>query len=572
MEEQDPKEILRNLNDTEINSVEEFEAVENNEDVENENHGKLYWISKNIRKGIANWFSNHKVFGIILLIIILALVFFLRAYIHPITLGIRKYFVLILLLWLIIWFFRRRIRKKEKFFPRLFGNIILIGVLVAGYFFGPPVYRYLGLYYHYQTINKKEISMLPLTEQERIQPLNSIKTLVNQERLPDVQEATLPHIVIRKDGRLDFSMCVGPSTSYLYQQLTENMTEIISIPANEPALGFGKEVYHPVKFDVGENLVLSSYAFTTAIKRLNFIQFFNYEADEVKFIERAENDWIQVITLIKWEGWLVPRPVFGGVIIVDQIEKNTFGNFIKRASFGKGEFIKPDKIKNYDYLNKQNLLSDRIATFSAESFRFQNGFMAPMPGYHKGDIRVPYLEEDQNQQPFVAYFNFNGIIGNKNGELCHYFGLEPFQDDKSALNTSIFIPSSGVDDTLYYINHAENRDGYNGSSSIASKVKESKKNYDWTANHPAETRPYIKMIDGKRKFFWLSTVITKVDAEGKEFIGGTVPELTLTDALTSEVFWVERDNLKDESLWLKKTENEILPVLPQVIDSSSTSK
>jgi hypothetical protein len=567
MEEQDPKEILRDLNDTEINSVKEFKEVENNEEAENENHGRVYWIFRNIRKGIANWFGNHKVKGIILILILLAAVFFLRAYIHPATLTIRKYFVLILLLWLIVWFFRRRIRKKDKFFSKLIGNLSLIGLLVAGYFFGPPVYKYLGLYYHYQTLEKKEISSLPLTEQERIQPLNSIKTLVNQEVLAETKEATLPHIVIRHDGRLDFSMCVGPSTRYLYQQFTENMTEIISVPANAAATGFGKDTKHPVKFDVGENLILSSYSFTTAIKRLNFIEFFNYEADEVKFIERAENDWIQVITLIKWEGWIVPRPVFGGVIIIDQIEKNTFGNFIKRASIGKGEFIKPNEIKSYSYLKKQNLLSDRIATFSAESFRFQNGFMSPMPGYHQGDIRVPQLPEDQNQQPFVAYFNFTDVIKGKQGELCHYFGLEPFQENKRALNTSIFIPSSGVDNTVYYIDHVKNGDGFTGSSSIASKVKESKKNYDWTANNPAETRPYIKMINGKRQFFWLSTVITKVDKEGKEFIGGTVPELTLTDALTSEVFWVERDNLKDESLWLKKVPAPVIHNITAVVDS-----
>lgn len=562
MAEEQPEEILRNLDDREINSVEEFETVENNQ--ENDDKGRLYWIFHNIKKGISSWFKNHKVLGILLIILLIASVFFLRAYIHPITLTIRKYFVLIILLWLIVWFFRKRIRKKERFIYRLIGNVTLLGVLVAGYFFGPPVYRYLGLYYHYQTLNKKEISMLPLTEQERIQPLNSIKTLVNQEVLSETAEATLPHIVIRHDGRLDFSMCVGPSTRYLYQQFTQNMTEVISVPANSPATGFGRDTKHPVKFDVGENLILSSYSFTTAIKKLNLIEFFNYEPDEVKFIERAENDWIQVITLIKWEGWLVPRPVFGGVIIIDQIEKNSFGNFIRRASFGKGTFIKPDEIKDYVYLSKQNLLSDKIATFSAESFRFQNGFMSPMPGYHKGDIRVPQLPEDQNQQPFVAYFNFEGVISGKQGELCHYFGLEPFQENKRALNTSIFIPSSGVDNTIYYIDHVKNGDGFTGSSSIASKVKESKKNYDWTANNPAETRPYIKMIDGKRKFFWLSTVITKVDAEGKEFIGGTVPELTLTDALTSEVFWISRKNLKDESLWMKQVEELEAPVTNEV--------
>ena len=157
--------------------------------------------------------------------------------------------------------------------------------------------------------------------------------------------------------------------------------------------------------------------------------------------------------------------------------------------------MKPNEIKQYEYLKKQNLLSDKIATFSAESFRFQNGFMAPMPGYHQGDIRIPTMPEDQNQQPFVAYFNFKGLLDSTEGTLCHYFGLEPYQEDKRALNTSIFLPSSGVDPTVYFINHTKNEDSYTGSSAIASKVIESKKNYDWTKNNPAETRPYVKIID-----------------------------------------------------------------------------
>ena len=153
--EEKAEDILRGLNDTEINSVEEFEQVENNSEKENEHHGRLYWISKNIRKKLSSWFSNHKLFGFLLLLTIFIAAFYLRAYIHPLTLTIRKYFVLILLLAVVYWFFRRSIRKKEKFISRLFWNIILIGILAGGYFFGPPVYKYMGLYYHFKTMDKK---------------------------------------------------------------------------------------------------------------------------------------------------------------------------------------------------------------------------------------------------------------------------------------------------------------------------------------------------------------------------------------------------------------------------------
>ena len=60
---QQPEEILRNLEDREINSVEEFEKSENDVN-ENDNRSRLYWIQKNIRTKIGNWFGRHKILGI----------------------------------------------------------------------------------------------------------------------------------------------------------------------------------------------------------------------------------------------------------------------------------------------------------------------------------------------------------------------------------------------------------------------------------------------------------------------------------------------------------------------------
>ena len=62
------------------------------------------------------------------------------------------------------------------------------------------------------------------------------------------------------------------------------------------------------------------------------------------------------------------------------------------------------------------------------------------------------------------------------------------------------------------------------------------------------------MIDGKRQFYWLSTIVTKVDPEGKESFGGTNPELTITDAASGEVFWIEKKNLYKEtdSSWVNQ--------------------
>lgn len=516
------------------------------EAIKNDGRSRLYWLQKNIRTRLWAWIKEHKVKGFLAIVTFLIFLFYMRAIIHPLALGIRKYFILVIVILFIIWLIRRWLRNK-KLVTKIIGNLVLIGIVVLGYFYGKNVYRYIGLYYHYQTLNRQKIDQLPLTDQERIHPLNSIRVRLNQDGLPELAEATLPHIIIRKDGRLDFSMCIGPNTDYWWQRFTKNMTEVISVEANAYNTDYSKRNRTKVNFDVGENLVLSREASTAAIKKLNIIDYFNYEPDEVKYVEREPNDWVQVMTLIKWKGFLIPRPVFGGVIIFEQMDDTPpLVNFIKRASFGKGTFIAPKDIHKYDYLANQNLQSDYITQFTAESFRFQNGFFAPMPGYHNEDIRIPSFPQDQNQQPFVAYFDFKNIVPQLGGGLYHYFGLEPYQEDKRTLSTSVFIPSNG-DDVVYYFDHVEHSDLFIGSSSVQYKIIDSKKNYDWSSYHPAETRPYIKMIDGRRQFYWLSTIVTKVDPEGKESFGGTNPELTITDAATGEVFWIQKKNLYKET-------------------------
>ncbi len=527
----------------------------NEEALHNDGKSRLYWLQKNIRTNFWNWTKKNKVKSLISVVLFCIVIFYLRAAIHPLALGFRKYFALIILLGFIIWGIRRILQKKKKS-VKIIGNIVLLGLVLLGFFYGKNVYRYIGLYYHYQTLNKKEITELPLTEQERIHPLNSIRTRLNQDGLPEIAEATLPHIIMRNDGRLDFSMCIGPSTDYFYQRFTKNMTEVVSVGANSYNPDFSATNRHDVNFDVGENLVLSAHAKTAAIKKLGLWGYFNYEPDEVKYIEDENGNWIQVLTLIKWKGFFIPRPVFGGVIVFKQIEKNSFKNWISRVTFGKGELIKPKDIYQYPYLKNQNLQSDFIATFTAESFRFQNGFLAPMPGYHNNDVRIPQLDADQNKQPFVTYFNFNGILKGQEKGIYHYFGLEPYQEDKKSLSTSIFVPSNG-DDIVYYYDHAKKGDFHTGSSAVAHKIRDDKKNYDWSSYHAAETRPYIKMIDGRKQFYWLSTIVTKVDPTGKESFGGTNPELTLTDASTFDVYWIRKQNLFNEtdSAWVKQIRN-----------------
>ncbi len=60
-----------------------------------------------------------------------------------------------------------------------------------------------------------------------------------------------------------------------------------------------------------------------------------------------------------------------------------------------------------------------------------------------------------------------------------------------------------------------------------------------------EQRPWIREIGGKRRFFWLTTIVTKEEGDNQNFIAGSIPDLVLTDAEYNIPVWV--DPLRPES-------------------------
>jgi len=445
--------------------------------------------------------------------------------------------------------------RKSGWPGRIILLLVFLALVVSSYFWGAGIYEYVGLYVHYKQLNKIELKQLPVTHHERIQPLNSIRTLVKQEALAETEEATEPSFVRRSDGSYGFNMCIGPSPEYTAQRLTKNMYQVISVSGTTPSPSFAAKNRHDVNFEVGEFLLLSQNTDNAVIKRFNFLQYFSFEPAEVTYLQNDNGEWVQVVSLVKWKGFLIPRPVFGGVMVIRQSE-HSFINSLKRIFIGDGQMIPAVKVREHNYLRGQDLLPVRAARFVAESFRFQAGLLAPLPGYHEGDIRIPDLPEDQNQQPFVAFFDFSSVDPGVESSLYNYFGLEPYQESKKGLNTSIFLPGDGRNE-VYFIDHAKNRDALIGSSAVPSRIVESRKEYDWNKSHPAESRPYIRELNGHTRFFWLSTVVTMIDTASKDFIGGSIPDVTITDGHFGQVVWINRNNLGDPLLWNQQIEQEL---------------
>lgn len=529
--------------------------------MENETQDKpwYYWLLVNLQKRTIGAFNNFRtgrpVLFWLLVLLLLVVLFVNRPLLHTPFLFVRKYFLIILLLTglglIVRWWFSR-----SKTLGRIIIGASFLLVLAGSMFYGSDIYRYIGMYMHFQLLPRQELSEVPITRYERIQPFESIATLVEQEGLSETEESTDPRLVRNAAGDYVFSMGVGPSPDYTFQLYSKNQYEIIASPALSAAPDFSGKYRTEIEFDVGDLLVFSRSTVNNAIRAFNFLQYFSYEPAESCFIERSSGDWVQAVSLIKWEGWLIPRPVFGGVLIIEPM-RGDGTDYFERIATGKGAFMSADSVQNVAYLQGQNLLPVEASRYMADCFRFQHGFMAPFPGYHENDIRIPTLLDDQLQQPFVIHFE--GLA--KNGKLYHYYGLEPFQETKRGLNNSVIIPADGQE-AVYYYDHSEKQDAYMGSSAVGFKIKESRKNYDWTLNLPAETRPIIREVRGNNRFFWLSTIVTRsAKQEGRQSFGGSIPDVTITDARTGYVIWLDKEVIPDQARWMDQVEKELATLL-----------
>ncbi|MGJ8654167.1 MAG: hypothetical protein ACSHX8_12915 [Opitutaceae bacterium] len=508
---------------------------------------QFYWLLKNSWLGLKRFMREHMVAFVVLLVLLVALLFILRPYLQPFVVMVRLHLAPLLLagggLFLANWLWLKQHRWMSFFIG---GFSVLFGVVFFSLSSGPRMY--LALWWQYAFVEHVDIDHLPLTDHERIHPHRAVYTLA-REGITEVHDVSSPDFV-RVGDEYKWTMALEPA--FLVRRMIGTVDQVISVVADRPALDFSGENRNDVTFSTGGSMIGPSNTLNAVIKRFDPWRYLNYEPTHVRYIRDDSGEWVQVIPLINWKGVFLPRPTFGGVVIIRQ--KSGAVDGMKTLLTGAGEWIPAGEIGKYAYLRGQNLIPEQVSTFIAESFRFTHGFWSPMPGYHLGDIRVPNLPGDQNDQPFTCFFDFGDP-----SKLYHYFALEPFQADKQGLNTSLFVPADGIGATLAY-RHYDRKEALTGVSAIIAKVMESRKHYDWSQNSAAEQRPVIRDINGVRRFFWLTTVVTRKETEGAdevEFIAGAEPDITLTDANYKAVVWV---NARKPEGWVEELQEELSSV------------
>jgi len=495
--------------------------------------------------------SRQKTITIVVALILVLLLFFLRDDYQPFLLWIRKYIFLILVIGLVLFFGLRSFRNSASVGRRIMILVLLLlffGLLyvIGGHF---KMYDYVKTYNVFNNLNKVQINELPLTQNERIQPLRNIFSMAN-ESVGETKDVSLPHLV-RVDGENKWTMAIQPSEKYTMQQISENTEEVFAVSSTSPFPRFSNENRIPVTFSIGESLKFSRNTYNAVVQRFNIWQLFTMEPGDTFYMKNDSGKWVEVVSLIKWKGYFFPYPTFGGVMIIDSGEHD-FNDYIERVLIGKGTYVSPQNMKNYPFLTKQNTLSEKVSRLQAESLKFLGGFTDPLPWKMETAVKIPDLPEDQNQQPFVTDFDFSSVDSKAYNGLYHWFGLEPIGEERTSLTYSVFVPADGTD-KLFYYDHAAKKQGYAGVSAMPLKIIESRKEYDWSVNKPVEFRPYIKDIAGRRRMFFLGTVSAVKDGSAK-FDGSATPDLALVDSEYRDVIWID---VKRPSTWDKTVYDQL---------------
>lgn len=454
--------------------------------------------------------------------------------------------VVIGFIWLLILVFRKKKVKGRIVIAVVLGLVIAFCIVVR---LAPwEMYNYISRYVRHENLNMQYISSLPETDYEAIQPKVGIKNLAEQR----VQENEIVYepFMVRVGEEYRWTIGRGPSPKYFYQKYSGNINTVFSLPTQVSSVNFLDKNKQQVNFDVGETLMWSRNTETAVVRSLNFFQLFRYEVGDTRFLRDDSGQWVQVTSLIHWKGIFFPQPEFGGVHVIRQNSEKSFAHSMKRKWLGYGEIYTTEEMKQFKYLQNQNLVSKKFGDAIANSFHFQNGFLGPLPGYHKGDIRIPVVEGGFSEQPILGYFKMSQVAKGAKDMLYYVYALEPYDESKHGLAVSVFIPADGTGKT--YV-HRYVDDALPGPTAVPSKIRESKKQYDWSVTKIADIRCYNKKIDGTLHTFWMVSIVSK-DSDSERYVSGGVPQLMLVDPKYDRVIDIDPDH---PEMWVDQIRQEL---------------
>lgn len=390
----------------------------------------------------------------------------------------------------------------------------------------------------------KELEYLPLTSKERIYPYETILKIARDKITSS--SYTVEHFEMVYDNNTnDLYWNAEKSPTGDINKLATNVTGIVSLNATSEQI-LKDEVQ--VEFNYGRKLKWFNSLNYILPKMLSLGDYFDKTIDDnVRLIKTNNNEWVQVVGVTDWVGvWPSTYPKFAGVFVINQkspkYDSVTLLNtdFFVSSKNPEIKFYTPEQIKDIDYLKNQNLVPTEVTKFYAESWTFKNGIFNFF--VNKEELtKITKIKEEINQQPFTVYFeDVKSINSDKENGLYQFYALEP-RGANTALSDILLFDSKGTSSDIIVYNYNTNKNKLNllGPERISKTIQDNDKHLDWSNFIIAESRPFIRDINGVRTFYFFNSIIAKEAASAK-------PTIAIADPDKLDVFWYRGNNIVNE--------------------------
>jgi len=433
---------------------------------------------------------------------------------------------------------------------RVIWYVIVMGLGMGGIVWGKSLHDYTTAFLRFGTLELVDIEKLPLTDNERVLPQAAVYWLIAS--LTNMTTTSTQPSLVRVGDIYEWTAAIAPNPSFLWQNLFGKVEEVVHLPAVSASTALSTKTRSRASFTEGEYMLLGANIDTCVRRSFGPLRFWNYEPGNTVFIKDDTGEWVQAVTLIRWAGWLFPWPEFGGVQLIRQTQArdivrssdilavvqdialngwSEISRVLSRLTLGCGEWIPPEDVQKHTFLRGQNIVPFAVTRYNALSLGFQQGFWAKAAGYREGDLRIPDLPSDLNDQPFTLFARMAEYGGQD--KLYQYVALEPVDTSRSGLSTSYFGPADGIG-PVFRAQHYKSSNCL-GVSAISGIVK-GKAAATIGTRVPVEHRLYVKELADAlgridRRFFWMTSVLTRNEGRPGYAIEAS-PMLFFTDMCT----------------------------------------
>lgn len=480
-------------------------------------HGPLYYIARNLtRKLRAHRLGRALLVGVP--VTLLAGIVLARPLAGPYLVALRRQspaFVTAALATLALVLAWTRGGRRAR--ALVTGGVTLLGAGILAY--PGDFFRDLSLYGCWRSLERRELSRLPLTRHERIYPLSLVSRIV-EDRVTESHFAVSPFEMQLRDGELYWVAQKTP-TGRVNEVTLRDVTGLVQVAASSVDVEIR---HHAVDFPYGRDLMLPKDLGRFVLPReLGWLDGFDKELDveDLSFHQDERGEWVMVMAVIDWDGifpYCVPR--FGGVFVCPQRGK------------GDVRWLAPAEIAAVPWLREQNLVPEAISQFYAESWKFNRGLLGWIQ--NEGVTKITSIPEDTAQQPFAVYFS--DVEGHDG--VYQFFALEP-HGKSAGLSKMLLVDPRGHQATppVFVYDFEARGEELVGPARIAETIKASDIHVDWRQRTGgtfviAESRPYIKDVAGTRRFRWFNSLVTRAQGSGQ-------PRVVLADPVDLSVAWLE---------------------------------